>query len=138
MFGRLQLHHLLYRYQPGAGGHWKSTDNQIVERDADGTVVRVRFTPTPAVATPQAMADLVAHYQTAVEEPLADPLVVLPLRCVRRRPGALAPSASPISGRTVPVSAGTRCVTSDHSVVGSGARIDANAGFRSKCHFQIS
>ena len=75
----LRLHHLLYRYQPGAGGRWKGTDNQIVERDADGTVVRVRFTPTPAVATPQAMADLVAHYQTAVEEPLASPLVVLPL-----------------------------------------------------------
>ena len=29
----LQLHHMLYRYQPGAGGRWKSTDNQIVERD---------------------------------------------------------------------------------------------------------
>lgn len=75
----LQLHHLLYRYQPGTGGRWKSTDNQIVERDADGTVVRVRFTPTPAVATPQAMADLVANYHAAVGEALADPLVVLPL-----------------------------------------------------------
>lgn len=75
----LQIHHLLYRYQPGAGGRWKRTDNQIVERDADGTVVRVRFTPTPAVATPQAMADLVANYHAAVGESLADPLVVLPL-----------------------------------------------------------
>ncbi|MEQ1728390.1 MAG: hypothetical protein ABL982_08400 [Vicinamibacterales bacterium] len=61
----LQLHHLLYRYQPGAGGRWKSTDNQIVERDAAGSVVRVPFTPTSAVATPQAMADLVAAYTTA-------------------------------------------------------------------------
>ena len=75
----LQLHHLLYRYQAGAGGRWKSTDNQIVERDADGTVVRVRFTPTPAVATPQAMADLVANYHAAIDDSLADPLVVLPL-----------------------------------------------------------
>lgn len=75
----LQLHGMLYRYQPGAGGRWKSTDNQIVERDDDGRVVRVRFEPTPAVATPQAMADLVANYHGTVTANLADPLVVLPL-----------------------------------------------------------
>ena len=45
----LQLHHMLYRHQPGVGGRWKSADNQIVEREADGTVVPVRFTPTTAV-----------------------------------------------------------------------------------------
>ena len=43
----LQLHQMLYRYQPGSGGRWKSTDNQIVERDAAGHVVRVR-SPHPA------------------------------------------------------------------------------------------
>jgi Fic family protein len=75
----LQLHQMLYRYQPGVGGRWKSTDNQIVERDQAGAVVRVRFTPTSAVATPQAMADLTAHYHQAVAGSLADPLVVLPL-----------------------------------------------------------
>src|SRR5688572_484965 len=75
----LQLHQMLYRYQPGTGGRWKSTDNEIVERDANGTVIRVRFTPTPAVATPQAMADLVAHYHAAIAGTLADPLVLLPL-----------------------------------------------------------
>ena len=75
----LQLHALLYRYQPGGGGRWKSTDNQIVERDAAGNVVRVRFTPTSAVATPQAMADLVAHCQHAIDGRHAEPLVLLPL-----------------------------------------------------------
>jgi len=75
----LQLHHMLYRYQPGTGGRWKSADNQIVEREADGTVVRVRFNPTPAVATPQAMADLSTHYHDAIAGSLADPLVLLPL-----------------------------------------------------------
>jgi Fic family protein len=75
----LQIHHMLHRYQPGTGGHWKSTDNQIVEREADGRVVRVRFTPTPAVATPQAMADLTAHYHAAIAGSLADPLVLVPL-----------------------------------------------------------
>jgi Fic family protein len=75
----LQLHQMLYRYQPGSGGRWKSTDNEIVERDATGAVVRVRFTPTSAVATPQAMADLVAHYRGAADGRLAAPLVLPPL-----------------------------------------------------------
>lgn len=75
----LQLHHMLYRYQPGTGGRWKSADNQIVEREADGTVVRVRFNPTSAVATPQAMAGLTTHYRDAIAGSFADPLVLLPL-----------------------------------------------------------
>ena len=75
----LQLHQMLYRYQPGSGGRWKSTDNQIVERDPGGNVVRVRFTPTSAVSTAQAMADLVTCYQGAIDGRLAEPLVVLPL-----------------------------------------------------------
>lgn len=52
---------MLYRYQAGSGGRWKSTNNDIVERAGTGEVVRVRFTPTSAVATPEAMADLVTH-----------------------------------------------------------------------------
>jgi Fic family protein len=75
----LQLHQLLYRYQPGSGGRWKSTDNQIVERDGTNAVVRIRFTPTSAVATPQAMADLVGHFRGAIDDGLAEPLVLLPL-----------------------------------------------------------
>ena len=75
----LQLHQMLYRYQPGSGGRWKSTDNQIVERDTSGTVTRVRFTPTRAVSTPQAMATLVTQYRGALEDRSAEPLVLLPL-----------------------------------------------------------
>jgi Fic family protein len=75
----LQLHQMLYRYQPGVGGRWKVTDNEIVERDTAGRIVRVRFRPTPAVATPQAMRDLVAGYGDAAAGGLADPLVLLPL-----------------------------------------------------------
>ena len=75
----LQLHQMLYRYQAGSGGRWKSTNNDIVERDGTGQVVRVRFTPTSAVATPQAMADLVTHYQSHLDQRLAEPLVLLPL-----------------------------------------------------------
>jgi Fic family protein len=75
----LQLHSMLYRYQPGSGGRWKSADNEIIERDAAGNVLRVRFTPTTAVSTPQAMADLIAHYEGAIVGHLAEPLVALPL-----------------------------------------------------------
>lgn len=75
----LQLHQLLYRYEPGAGGRWKMTDNEIVERDSAGRVVRVRFRPAPAVATPQAMRDLADLYRAAVEERGMDPLVAVPL-----------------------------------------------------------
>jgi Fic family protein len=75
----LQLHQTLYRYQPGAAGRWKGSDNQIVERDAHGGILRVRFDPTPAVATPQAMEDLTTTYHQAVTGALADPLVILPL-----------------------------------------------------------
>ena len=75
----LQLHQLLYRYQPGTGGHWKALDNQIVERDTHGTLIRVRFEPTPAVRTPQAMTDLTAGFGQALAGGLADPLVLTPL-----------------------------------------------------------
>ena len=74
-----QLHQTIYSYQAGTGGRWKATDNQIVERDAKGNVVRVRFEPTRAVATPQAMADLVADYQATTAGRRADPLVAVPL-----------------------------------------------------------
>lgn len=75
----LQLHQMLYRYHAGAGGRWKMTDNEIVERDGQGHVTRVRFKPTSAVATPQAMADLSAAYRASVDERRTEPLVAVPL-----------------------------------------------------------
>lgn len=75
----LQFHQMLYRYQPGTGGHWKSVDNQIIEREPSGRIVRVRFEPTPAVRTPQAMADLTSGFAQAITGGGADPLVVTPL-----------------------------------------------------------
>lgn len=75
----LQLHSMVYRYLPSDGGKWKPTDNQIVERGPDGNVVRVRFTPTAAVETPQAMSDLVVGYRQAVDLDDVNPLIVVPL-----------------------------------------------------------
>lgn len=74
----LQLHGMLYRYMPQPGGHWKATNNDIVERHPDGSV-RVRFRPVAAHLTPMAMADLITRYGQARDQYLADPLVLVPL-----------------------------------------------------------
>ena len=74
-----QLHTIIGRYQPGVGGTWKATDNEIFERAPDGRILRVRFKAVPAVATPQAMDDLVARYRDAVDRLGHEPLVIVPL-----------------------------------------------------------
>jgi Fic family protein len=74
----LQLHGILYRYMPQPGGHWKASNNDIIERHPDGSS-RVRFRPAAAHLTPMAMTDLVARYRTALDQHLADPLVLVPL-----------------------------------------------------------
>ena len=74
-----QLHQMVYSYLPEDGGNWKPTQNDIVERDADGNVVRVRFRPMSPVETPQAMEDLEEAYLRAVEGDRTEELIVLPL-----------------------------------------------------------
>lgn len=74
----LQLHAMMYRYMPNPGGRWKQTDNDIIERRPDGSV-RVRFRPTPAHLTPEAVEGLARNYREAVDRSIQDPLVLLPL-----------------------------------------------------------
>lgn len=74
----MQLHSMLYRYMPQPGGHWKATNNDIIERHPDGSS-RIRFRPVSAHLTPMAMADMMARYRTALDQHLADPLVLVPL-----------------------------------------------------------
>jgi Fic family protein len=73
----LQLHSMLFRYVPSEGGHWKEADNEIIERGSDGKVLRVRFKPTSAVATPQAIEDLTTGYRRVTVD--INPLIALPL-----------------------------------------------------------
>ena len=74
----LQLHAMLHRHSGYAfAGHWKDSDNAIVERAADGTEY-VRFRPVSAVATPQAMEELCRAYNDAIREGVLDPLVLIP------------------------------------------------------------
>ncbi len=74
-----QFHQRLYRYLPTDGGRWKPTDNEIVERDAAGQIVRVRFKAVSAIETPQAMSSLIEQYSVAVIKDMREPLVVVPL-----------------------------------------------------------
>ena len=71
----LQLHRDLFRYDPGRGGRWKSVDNTITERGADG-VLRERFRPVPAFATPGAMEGLHAGWAAAMDDGSVDPLLI--------------------------------------------------------------
>jgi len=75
----LQLHTMLYRYLPDDGEHWKMNDNEIVERNPDGSVHRVRFKTISAVATPQAMEHLAERYKTGIETLRKEPLLIIPL-----------------------------------------------------------
>lgn len=74
----LQLHSLLYRYQGEKGGRWKATNNEIVERDEAGAVVRVRFRPPEPIRVPQMMNELVHNHARAIDTG-REPLLVAPL-----------------------------------------------------------
>ena len=73
-----QLHKTINRYRGEEGGAWKIADNEIVERDANGNITRVRFKALAAVAPPQAMEDLISGYEQALEDG-QDPMIVIPL-----------------------------------------------------------
>lgn len=74
----LQLHDMVYRYLPSKGGKWKSADNEIVERDAKGNIVRVRFKCVSALHTPGSMLDLTNAHKAAIDDNV-EPLMLIPL-----------------------------------------------------------
>ncbi len=72
----LQLHRDLYRYlDVSFAGKWKDADNTIAERLPSGKLV-ARFTPTPAVATPDAIQKICDAYTNEIEREAYDPLLV--------------------------------------------------------------
>lgn len=71
----LQLHRDLLKYTKGAGGKWKSTQNEIEEIRPDGTRY-IRFIPTPPHQTAQAMAELHEAYSRALKEGRHEPLIL--------------------------------------------------------------
>ena len=74
----LQLHRMIYSFLPQEGGRFKSLDNEIVEKNEQGEVVRVRFKAVPAIATADYMNVLTHRYRTEVEAAVHDPLMMVP------------------------------------------------------------
>ena len=75
----LQLHRDLYKFEHrGFGGTFKSVDNIIEEKDANGNKV-VRFTPVQAWETPESVEKLCEAYNYAVNNTEADPLLLIPM-----------------------------------------------------------
>ena len=72
----LQFHRALYSYSPyGNGGHWKNSENSIVETDEHGRQT-VRFQPLSAFETPEAMDCLCRNYNQAIAEDHGEPLLL--------------------------------------------------------------
>ncbi len=70
----LQFHRDLYAYVPGEGGHFKTTDNDIVEFLPNGTAF-VRFKPVPAHLTADAVQQLVARFNEVLLDEKVERLV---------------------------------------------------------------
>jgi len=83
----LQLHRDLYRFSPsGHGGSFKALDNAIEEIDGDGKR-RVRFQPTTAFETPEAMKSLCNEFRRAEQKAVINPalqsaMFVLDFLCI--------------------------------------------------------
>jgi Fic family protein len=61
----LHLHRLLFGHTAVTGGAFKSEDNLVVDRSADGSTT-VRFKPVSAASTPFAIDELIERYEHAV------------------------------------------------------------------------
>lgn len=83
----LHLHEILMQFTgSGIGGRYKTDDNVILEIDADGKR-KVRFRPTPARETPDAMEQLTLAYLDArndanINQLLLIPCVILDFLCI--------------------------------------------------------
>lgn len=75
----LQLHRDMYRFvgEGDRGGQWKTTDNLISETLPDGSR-SIRFMPTPAWQTPEAMRLLCDGYRETRDSGEVDPLLLIP------------------------------------------------------------
>jgi Fic family protein len=73
----LQFHRDLFKFTPSPGGVWKSTDNEISEKTADGKK-SVRFKPIPAWKTKEAMGRLHSGFEASLNSPDAvEPLLAV-------------------------------------------------------------
>jgi len=74
----LDLHRImLQRAKSDAAGHYKTEDNVIMEMRSDGTR-HVRFQPTPAKETKEAMGQLLLAYRDARDDSGVNQLLLIP------------------------------------------------------------
>jgi len=75
----LQLHKQLFSFaQSAIGGSYKNNDNFITETDADGNE-KLRFKPTPAYLTANAMESLCDAFIGSIEKNEHDALLLIPM-----------------------------------------------------------
>jgi len=75
----LQLHKQLYSFaQSGIGGSYKSVDNFITETDSEGNQ-KIRFSPTSAFQTPDAIEALCKEFTKAINTGEHDSLLLIPM-----------------------------------------------------------
>ncbi len=72
----LHLHRLLFAHADGGGGRFKTEDNRVVDRHADGTST-VRFEPTSAGETPFFVEELIARTTAAFAAGMSHPLIIV-------------------------------------------------------------
>ena len=72
----LHLHHTLLEEASPEAGKYKSRDNWIQERLADGTI-RIRFVPVSAQKVPSAMKQWILAYREARQEAAISPLLLI-------------------------------------------------------------
>jgi Fic family protein len=72
----LKRMHAMARGQIWDAGQYKEKDGDIIERYADGQE-RVRFKPTPAQETPEAMAKLIETWHQCLQEKWVPPAIAL-------------------------------------------------------------
>jgi Fic family protein len=74
----LHLHRELFAETSSPGGQFKTEDNLVVDRDAQGSVA-VRFRPVPAARTEFAVGELIAHYGSATASGRHHPVLLVGL-----------------------------------------------------------
>lgn len=71
----LHLHRVLFAYTTNPGGSFKESDNLVVDRLPDGSLVK-RFTPVSALRTPEYVEELIDQYNRAMTEGRHHPLLL--------------------------------------------------------------
>lgn len=74
----LHLHRLLFAHTASPGGRFKSEDNLVVDRSADGGII-VRFQPVPVKETAFYVPELIGRYLTATAGRQHHPVLLIGL-----------------------------------------------------------